>query len=166
MNLKIVLALLLILFASTLNAQDTDKFDRSSFYEILASGDINKIDTLLSIIQELTLKEREAYEGALLMKKADLVQGPGKKLSTFKEGHELLERAINEDKSNPEYRFLRLIIQENAPKILGYNNEIETDSDFILEKIQTLAPAVQKALLDYCEKSKVLDEESIRKALP
>lgn len=166
MNLKTVLALLLIPFAYALNAQDTDKLNRNTYYDILASGKLDKIDSLLSSIQELTLKEKEAYEGALLMKKADLIQGPGKKLSVFKEGHELLERAINEDKSNAEYRFLRLIIQENAPKILGYNNEVKADSLYILENIQTLTPSVQKALLDYSKESKVLDEESIRKALP
>lgn len=166
MKLKTALTLLLIPFIHVLSAQDTDKLNRNAFYDILASGKLDKIDSLLSSIQELTLKEKEAYVGALLMKKADLIQGPGKKLSVFKEGHELLERAINEDKSNAEYRFLRLIIQENAPKILGYNNEVKTDSVYILENIETLTPPVQEALLDYSKNSKVLDEESIRKALP
>lgn len=165
MNPKTVLALLFILSVYTLNAQDTDKLNKNSFYDILASENLDKIDSLLSAIQEITLKEKGAYEGALLMKKADLIKGPGKKLSVFKEGHELLERAINDDKTNAEYRFLRLIIQENAPKILGYNNEVATDSLHILENINTLTPAVQKALLDYCKKSKALDEKSVRKAL-
>ena len=166
MILKTVLALLFILSAYTLNAQDTDKLNKNSFYDILASENLDKIDSLLPRIQALAINEKEAYQGALLMKKADLIKGPGKKLSVFKEGHELLERAINEDQNNAEYRFLRLIIQENAPKILGYSSEVESDSLYILENIKTLTPAVQKALLDYCKKSKALDEESVRKALP
>lgn len=166
MNLKTVLVLLFILFIHTINAQDnTNKLDRSIFYDILASENIDKIDSLLSGIKGLTLKEKEAYEGALLMKKAGIIQGPRKKLAVFKDGHTLLEQAISEDNTNPEYRFLRLIIQENAPKILGYHHEIETDSQYILEHIQALSPTIQKAVLDYCKKSKVLSEESVRKAM-
>lgn len=166
MNLKAVIVLLFFSFAYVINAQDANKLNRKSFYDILALENLEKIDSTLSGIENLDFKEKEAYEGALLMKKAALIQGPGKKLSVFKEGHELMERAIKEDSANAEYRFLRLIIQENAPKILGYNNEVETDAAFILENIQTLSPTIQQALLDYSIKSKVLDEDTVRKALP
>ena len=44
----------------------------------------------------------------------------------------MLEGVIKKDPSNYEVRLLRLSIQENAPKITGYNKDIEEDKKFIL----------------------------------
>jgi hypothetical protein len=49
----------------------------------------------------------------------------------FKSGRSKLESAITKDKENTEYRFLRLIIQEHAPRIVKYRNELEKDSKWI-----------------------------------
>ena len=64
------------------------------------------------------------FTGALLMKKAGFNAPPAIKLHLFKSGHKMLEAAIRNNPENAEFRFLRLIIQEHAPGILGYKNDI------------------------------------------
>ena len=38
-----------------------------------------------------------------------------------------LQGPIKKDKANAEFNFLRLIIQEHAPKVVDYRNDIEND---------------------------------------
>jgi hypothetical protein len=85
-----------------------------------------------------------------------LIKGAGKKLNLFKAGHKKLEAALNKDAENAEYHFLRLIIQENAPGVLGYKNDLEKDSTIVVTQFKTLPPAVQQAVTDYSKKSKVI----------
>ena len=81
---------------------------------------------------------------------------PNTKLHYFKEGHVLLEEAIKKDPDNAEYRFLRLMIQEHAPGVLGYKKNIENDSELVRKYYKTLPKDVQLAIVDYNKKSKVL----------
>jgi len=81
-------------------------------------------------------------------------------LYLFKKGHELLENAIKEDPNNTEFRFLRLMIQENAPGFLGYNDSEEGDSEYIRNAYKSLPENLQKAISDYNKTSKVLKLQS------
>jgi hypothetical protein len=67
-----------------------------------------------------------------------------------------LENAIISDNKNAELRFLRIMIQEHAPKILDYRKQIDGDNELIHSGYKNLPPVVQKAVVDYCKKSKVL----------
>ena len=89
------------------------------YYDVLDTGTLEQVNNCLSE----TLAS--AKKGALLMKKASLVRKPGDKLKVFKEGSKLLEAEIAKLPKRIEYRFLRLIIQENCPKFLNYSNNIE-----------------------------------------
>ena len=117
--MKIFLNLLLLFFAFSIKA-NTQKtgFDKTAFYSAMATNDVNSINSQLNIVKTSSINEKEAYEGALLMKKAGLVTSPKEKLSLFKAGRLKLEAAIKKDKENAEFSFLRLIIQEHAPKIV------------------------------------------------
>ncbi|HTQ66832.1 MAG TPA: hypothetical protein VMI12_18700 [Puia sp.] len=138
-------------------AQDNElSFDRSAFYQAMASEKRNLVDDQLSVLKNISITGKQAFEGALLMKKAGLSGSPDKKLSLFKSGHKKLETAIHEDSTNAEFRFLRLMVQEHAPGILGYKNEIKTDSDYIRKSYKKLPGVVQEAILDYSKKSKAL----------
>lgn len=166
MNITTVLILFFVIPAYALSAQDNStNIDRSAYYAVFASKDMEAIEAQLSLLEDMTFKEKEAFEGALLMKKAEMAPGPAKKLSLFKAGHEKLEKAISEDSANTEYRFLRLIIQENAPKILGYNNETEEDSTHILEHIKDLSATIQAAILDYSGRSEILNQKDLKAVL-
>ena len=137
------------------NSQKTG-FDRSAFYNAMASDNLQEINTQLAIISTSSINEKEAYEGALLMKKAGLVTKAKEKLSLFKAGRLKLEASIKKNSNNTEFVFLRLIIQEHAPKMVKYNADIEKDSLQIRANYKSLPPVVQQAISDYSKKSKVL----------
>jgi hypothetical protein len=135
------------------------KFEKSAFYEVMDSGDVTALNNQIEIVKASSLNNKEGYEGALLMRKADKVRGPKKKLGFFKEGRIKLETAILADTDNTEFRFLRLAIEENAPKIVKYRNDIEKDKLIIQKNFKTLPQSVQHAIINYCKKSKVLHAE-------
>ena len=157
MNFKIFISLL-ILFSVTIVKGNTQKagFDKSVFYSAMAANDIAAINIQLSIVRNSSISEKEAYEGTLLMKKAGLVTKAKEKLSLFKAGRLKLEVAIKKDNANTEFIFLRLIIQEHAPKIVNYNTNLENDASAIRANFKMLPQAVQQAISDYNKKSKVL----------
>ena len=130
------------------------KFDKEAFYDVMASGDINAIDKELEIA-----KGKEGYSGALLMKKAGLVKKPKDKLKFFKAGRIKLETALLADNENIEYHFLRLAIEEHAPKIVKYRSDINKDKELVVRNFRNLPAAVQHAILDYSKNSKVLRKE-------
>lgn len=53
-------------------------------------------------------------------------------MSYFKKGKQMLEKAIEADKTCFELRFLRFAAQTNVPSFLGYHDRIENDKNFIL----------------------------------
>jgi|SRR6185312_68702 len=130
------------------------KFDKPAFYDAMASGNITAIDNELDVV-----KGKDGYEGALLMRKAGLVKRPKEKLAFFKAGRIKLETALLADNENTEFHFLRLAIEEHAPKIVKYRKDINKDKDFVIKNFKNLSPAVQHAILDYCKNSKVLHKE-------
>lgn len=131
-------------------------FDKSAFYDVMASDNLDKINAQLNVIKEITISEKGAYEGALLMKKAGLITKAKDKLSLFKSGRLKLETSLKKDNKNIEFYFLRLIIQEHAPKIVNYRTELENDSLLIRTNYKTLPQVVQQAIIEYSRKSKVL----------
>ncbi|QEE48593.1 hypothetical protein FUA48_03100 [Flavobacterium alkalisoli] len=73
------------------------------------------------------------YKAASLTLKAKYEKGLLNKKSLFTQGAKLLESVINRDADNYEVRLLRMSIQENAPKITGYNKDIEEDKKFLIK---------------------------------
>jgi hypothetical protein len=74
----------------------------------------------------------------------------------FKDGRIKLETAINADNDHTEFHFLRLAIEEHAPKIVKYHADIKADKAIVIKNFKTLSSSVQQAILDYCKNSKVL----------
>jgi hypothetical protein len=132
------------------------EFNVSTFYSTLELENLADIDYQLAIIKEISCNDKEAYEGALLMKKAGLIRKPKDRISLFKVGNQKLESAISKNNGNTEYRFLRLIIQEHAPKIVKYNSEIEEDCIIIRSNFKSLSPILQQIVFSYSKKSTVL----------
>jgi hypothetical protein len=143
------------------NAFAQQKFEKAVFYNVMATGGIDAIDNEIAIVGDAGLNNKDGYEGALLMKKAGLVMPAKKRLKLFKEGRIKLETALSADNDNTEYHFLRLAIEENAPKIVKYHADIENDKVFVQKNFKNLSPSVQHAILDYCKKSKVLHAEDL-----
>jgi hypothetical protein len=131
-------------------------FNKGSFYSAMQGDNENAVNKQLALVKTSGITEKPAYEGALLMKKAGIVSGPKKKLDLFKEGHKELEAVLSKDSANIECRFLRLMIQEHAPGILGYKGELQKDRLFIKNNYKKLPPVVQEAVINYSKESKIL----------
>ncbi len=141
---------------STVNRQPPTSFSRSAFYKAMQLDDKALVNAQLTDVQSAPPEVKDAFTGALLMKKAGIGGSPTTKLSLFKQGHKLLEAAIKKNPDNAEFRFLRLMIQEHAPGILGYKNDLEKDSAYINKLYKTLPDELQATIADYSKKSKVL----------
>lgn len=95
------------------------------------------------------------------MKKSGLVKSAHQKLNLFKDGKKKLEKAISLEPDNGEYRFLRLMIQENCPPILKYNAQIPEDLKKIQISYKNFDPDLKTAVLNYSKKSKYLKESDL-----
>ncbi|MFT4092213.1 MAG: hypothetical protein QM640_01145 [Niabella sp.] len=158
-KLFVTLICFLALLPLVLKAQDVP--DRKAFYSAMASTKESLINTQLHALQKTGGKDRTAFEGALLMRKAGIVSVPAKKLSFFKQGYKKLEEAIAADNNNAEYRFLRLMIQENAPKSLGYNKNIAEDSKIVKAAYKSFPEASRQSVLNFSKKSKALPSSAL-----
>lgn len=133
------------------------KIDRQSYYDVLASEEITEINTMIGQLEkESQTTTIKAYRGALMAKKANFITKASEKLELFKAGVDLLEKAIAAAPQNTEYRFLRLSIQEHAPKILKYKDEIESDKEFIIANFSKTDSGLAAIIKDYTKKSDVL----------
>ena len=153
-----------ILLTATCSAGNAQSFNRTDFYSVMASGSVKTVNDQINLLNNsklIPLMDKTAFEGALLMKKAGLVGGPGKKLNLFKAGHKKLEGSIKKDEDNAEYRFLRLMIQEHAPGILGYKDDLKKDSAYIRQSYKKLPAETQEAILSYSKNSKILKSEDL-----
>jgi len=160
MKFRIIFALFFILSGGIVQGKNLKQnFDKSVFYAVMASGKMKDVNDELILLNSASISEKEAYEGALMMRKAGLVKVPAEKLKFFKRGRIKLETAISKDSSNGEYHFLRLTIQEHAPKIVKYRTELETDKQYIKRTFENLPPPVQQAIRDYSKNSKILQSQ-------
>ncbi len=87
------------------------------------------------------IKERDnavlvGYKSASMILKAKFVKGIKNKKKFFKQGVLLLEKQIKRQPKNIELRFIRLSIQENTPKRLKYQKNINTDKSFIKRNLK------------------------------
>jgi hypothetical protein len=123
--------ILILLLMPVVSAARQAGFSRTGFYAAIESNDKGKVDAQESLIHSLPPPDREAFEGALMMKQASFISQHAKRLAVFKQGRGKLESAIATSPDRIEFYFLRLIIQEHAPRMLGYNNDITKDCTLI-----------------------------------
>jgi hypothetical protein len=140
---------------SSVNRQPST-VNRTAFYKAMEENNKALVDSELLALQAAPVGLKQAFEGAMTMKKSGLGGSAPTKLHLFKEGRKMLSEAIKQDPNNVEFRFLRLMIQEHAPGILGYNKDMEADSEYIRKMYKSLPDEVQRAVLKYNKKSKVL----------
>jgi hypothetical protein len=132
-------------------------FSKSEYFNVIADGSSSEVKSLIATIESQDAgNERNAYLGALKMKRAGQLSSAAEKLELFKAGKTLLETAISNDHTNVEYRFLRLIIQENSPKFLGYSDCIQADAKKVKAGYSNLSSSVKNAIITYAKTSKNL----------
>jgi hypothetical protein len=136
--------------------QLSTNLDRAAFYKAIQSDNKSLVDAQIAELNSTPSDVRDAFLGAMMMRRAGFGGSPPSKLKLFRQGHKLLEGAIARDPNNAEYRFLRLMIQENSPGALGYNKDEQKDSEFIRKSYSYLPEELQKTIADYNKKSKNL----------
>ncbi|CAM1363432.1 conserved hypothetical protein [Tenacibaculum sediminilitoris] len=76
-----------------------------------------------------------AYVVSLQMKQAKYKIMPWSKLKIFNTEKNKLEELILKHPNNIHLRYVRLVIQENTPSILGYTSSIKEDKRFLKEAL-------------------------------
>lgn len=100
------------------------------------------------------------YNGCATMIMAKHVLNPFSKISFFKRGKQILEKAIAADERNIELRFLRFTVQTNTPSFLGYNMNIEEDKKLILDSFYELKDdSLKQFMLPVLRESKYLNTQ-------
>lgn len=99
------------------------------------------------------------YKAAALTLRAKYEKGLLNKKNLFTQGAKLLEAVIKRDPANYEVRVLRMSIQENAPKITGYNKQIDEDKKFIIKNYSSQKPDLKEFAKAYVNKSTLFTKE-------
>lgn len=147
--------LFFIFFVSFIsNAQDL-KTIRIQYPKAVETAEITaKLDGELANINSSSKPVLVAYKGAVSTLKAKFAKLKKEKKDFFREGISLIESAIKAAPSNIEIRYLRLGVQENSPKFLGYHKNIETDKSFILKNFATVSSKeLREVIRDFVMKS-------------
>lgn len=100
--------------------------------------DYNKTDPLLL-----------AYKGAAYGLQARYVNDKKRKKELFVAGAKNIESAVAMAPDDVEIRLIRLIIQENTPKVLKYKANINADKQMILTKFGSQSKTVKDAVRRY-----------------
>lgn len=105
----------------------------------------------------------QAYKGAAYALQARYVEDRKSKKELFVSGVKDLEAAIVSSPKNIEIRLIRLIIQENSPKILKYKMHIDADKRMILSNFASQTGSIKEAIRRYATKrSKLFTAVEIR----
>ncbi len=132
--------------------------NRERFYFVFESNSLDEINKEIQLLtKEKSSPQKDAFLGAMIMKKAQFLKTPKDKISVFKKGKNLLESAIKSRPKNVEFRFLRLAIQENCPKILKYNTNIDEDSKLIISQYSSMHHITKKHVKKYALHSQQLN---------
>lgn len=139
----------LFLFSFSLFSGKDISFFRNDFEKIkdYKSGMIY-LNTKISETSYRNAVTINSYKAVCKMMMAQYVYNPFTKYSWFNRGKDLLEQTILLNK-NVENIYLRLIVQLNIPSFLSYTKDIESDTKFILENIDSanIPFAIKKYIL-------------------
>ncbi len=121
-------------------------------------SDVNEkeLDEMILICEASSCNETIPYHAAALMKKAEFVWSPLKKLSNFKKGKNKLENFILENPKNIEARYIRWLTQKMAPSFLGYTENLSEDYEFIQQNLKNsdINDNYKKVILQHIKKIK------------
>ena len=152
--------LFIIFFVSFIsNAQDLKKI-RSEYPKAVQNVEITtQLDGELAKVNPSNKPVLLAYKGAVSTLKAKFAKARSDKKEFFKEGISLIESAVKADGSNIEIRYIRMSVQENTPRFLGYHKNIDEDKEFILKNYKTISSTELKELVkDFVLKSENFSE--------
>ncbi len=141
MKIGLLYILLVFIAPKGLNKQRIDlEYLRLNYEKALGNKELCR-----AMIDALATKKDEpvylAYLSGLQTLWANHTLNPIAKLGTFKKGRMNLERAVKMAPNNLEIRFIRLSVQRNAPRFLGYYENLENDEEFIKQHQSNISSA-------------------------
>lgn len=122
------------------NASES-KASAEAFYELVQAKEYG--DEILYTV----------YDGASEIILSKYLGSNMEKLKFFNRGSDKIEKAVDEDSSNTEIRFVRLVIQMNTPGFLNYDENIEEDKAFLLNHYSESSSSVRKMISEYAAMS-------------
>jgi len=121
---------------------------RKDYVNAIQNKDITfQLNKELTQIQKTDNKVLVAYKGAVLTLMAKFAENRSDKKKYFKDGATLINFAVSEKPNNVEIRYIRLGVQENAPKIVSYRKNKEEDKQFILEHYKEVSSKEVKGFI-------------------
>ncbi|ERJ58483.1 hypothetical protein [Sphingobacterium paucimobilis] len=139
---------------SNFEKSDTSKEAAATLYNQLKN--YNKTDPVLL-----------AYKGAAYAMQARYASDRKDKKELFVAGAKDIESAVAAAPNNVEIRLVRLIIQENTPKILKYKGNINTDKQMILSNFGSQTKVVKDMVKRYADsRSAVFTAAELRTLTP
>ncbi|MFP7658399.1 hypothetical protein [Chryseobacterium proteolyticum] len=94
------------------------------------------------------------YKAAAQIMEAKVTTEKGKRKSFVKTGATSLESIIKNNPNNIELRVIRLSVQENIPKIVGYHSSLKDDKLFILNNYSKQNQALKAYIQRFAAQSK------------
>ncbi len=147
--MKLIMCFLLVLSNINYAANDPSvssirlKFHKSTSSEGICKDLIKQLEPYNEKNNPLLLGYRAG--ATMLMAKHSL--NPFSKLSYFKKGKTMLEKAIQAENNNVELRFLRYTIQTNVPSFLGYSGQLDKDRTFLKQSVSGVKDAELKKII-------------------
>ncbi len=136
-----------LLFSIIGNAQELKEI-RTLYPKAVESTEIaTKLEGELTNVNSSSKPVLLAYKGAVLTLKAKFAKSKKDKKEFFKEGVSLIESAVKTEPSNIEIRYIRMSVQENSPRFLGYHKNIEEDKQFFLKNYASISSAELKQIV-------------------
>ena len=138
--MKPILLIMALSISFCAYSNDTLNNCRSYYYGVcLNETPIQDFNEYLELHKDNKEASIQGYHSVIWFLWADYYFNPFKKWNCFLKGKDKLEHLINNYSNNIELRFLRLTIQENLPKILGYNENINEDKTFINKNLHLVS---------------------------
>jgi hypothetical protein len=96
----------------------------------------------------------QGYKAAAKIMEAKITKNNRKAL--VKSGATSLEAIIKSNPNNAELRVIRMSVQENIPKIVGYNKNLKEDKTFILNNYSKQNSALKTYIRKFAMQSKTM----------
>ena len=125
----LICAVAISLLSFTLN----EKHIRDDFHEAVKSE--CKLQAIIVAKTYPNNQVTQAYKGLASCTSAEFATWPTTKWKLFTEGKARIESAIKAAPSNPEIRYARLMVQLNAPAIVGYSDDIDSDLNIFVQNL-------------------------------
>ncbi len=98
----------------------------------------------------------KGYKAAAEILEAKVTTDKNKRKTFVKSGATDLETVIKANPNNLELRLIRMSVQENIPKIVGYNKNLKEDKIFILTNYSKQTSALKTYVRKFAMQSKTM----------